>query len=208
FPNYAATTTALQTAGAYNDSTTGSAIGGSFRTPLFNKRLDVGVKGQWGHGAGRYSGSNLPDITAAPDGRIAPLASFSGLGTLEFHATPRVDLVAYYGGDYVGRRAFVNSLGAPVGYGSPLFNNTGCNTEPLPGTGGFAPGALANCAGDNRDIQEGTVAAWYQFYKGSAGRLREGLQYSHVQRQTWSGVGGQPVGNDNLFLTVFVYTLP
>ena len=47
---------------------------------------------------------------------------------------------------------YLNASGKPVGYGSPLFNNTGCGTETLPTAGtGFAPGALASCVGQTHE---------------------------------------------------------
>lgn len=206
YPN--ATATVPSSAGAYNDTTVGGALGGSLRVPLFKKKLDVGAKGQWGEGAGRYGDSTLADTTVDPTGRLALLRSVSAIGTLELHATPRLDIYANYGGDYVGRRAYLNAKGAPVGYGSTLFDNSGCGVEPLPGTGGFTPGSLSKCAGDNRDIQEGTVGYWYDIYKGAKGRLRQGVQYGYITRQTWSGLGGAPQGNDHLFETSFRYQLP
>lgn len=208
YPNYAASTTAAQSAGAYNESTVGGAIGGSFRVPTFKKKLDLGMKAQWGDGAGRYGGSSLPDMTADPYGNMALLHSFSGIATMEFHATHRLDFYGNYGGDYVGRRAFVSAAGKPVGYGSPLFDNSGCSIEPLPGAGGYLPGSLSTCAGDVRDIQEVAVGSWFDYYKGPKGRLRQGLQYSDILRQTWSGIGGAPKGDDKMFFTSFMYYLP
>ncbi|HVJ09173.1 MAG TPA: hypothetical protein VM554_12395 [Acidisarcina sp.] len=207
YPNYTATTAAAQSAGAYNDSTVGGAVGGSFRIPI-KKLVDIGAKGQWGQGAGRYGDTTLADTTIDPFGRLALLHSFSGIGTVEVHATPRLDVYFNYGGDYVGRRAYLNAAGKPVGYGSRLFDNSGCNIEPLPGSGGFSPSGLSKCAGDNRDVQEGTVGYWYDFYKGPKGRLRQGAQYAHTIRQTWAGVGGNPQSNADMFWTSFRYYLP
>jgi hypothetical protein len=196
--------------GAYNDATTGGGIGGSLRVPTFHKRLDVGLKGLWGDGIGRYGSSTLPDMTLRPDAQIALLHGFSALSTLEWHATPRLDIYANYGGDYVGRHYFLSGTGTE-GYGSPLLVNTGCNTEPVPGTtptSGFAPANPANCAAVNKDVQEYTIGTWYDFYKGPMGRLRQGLQYSYFDRNTWSGVGGTPKGTDAIIETSFRYYLP
>lgn len=197
-------------AGAYNDKTVGGGIGGSLRYPIFQKHLDVGLKGLWGQGVGRYGSSTLADTTLRPDGQLALLHGFSALGTLEYHASPRLDLDAYYGADYDNRRYFPSGTGTS-GYGSPLLVNTGCSTEPIPGTAptsGFAPAAPGKCAGVTKDVQEFSFVAWYDFYKGPKGRLRQGFQYSYAQRNTWSGLGIAPKGIDNIIETSFRYYLP
>jgi hypothetical protein len=221
FPNEISTTVNGVTtitgsaAGAFNDSTVGGGLGGSARVPLANKKLSVALKGLWGDGTGRYGSSTIADITLRPNGQIAPLHNFSALGTIEANPTARLNLYINYGGDYVGRRYF-----GKVGYGSPLTNMSGCNTEPLPsatptnGGDGFTPSTPANCGGNNKDVQEVSAGYWYNFYSGPMGRLRQGIQYSYFQRNLWSGAGGttNPGGNakgtDNMFWTSFRYYLP
>jgi hypothetical protein len=205
------TTASGSSAGAYNDATTGGGIGGGFRLPTLNKRLDVGLKGLWGDGIGRYGDAQIGDTTVRPDGQLALLHGFSALSTLEFHATPRLDLYFNYGGDYAGRRYFLTSKGTKsVGYGSYLNVQTGCGTEPVPGstTAGYTPGSQSNCTADTKDVQEFTAGYWYDFYKGPAGRLRQGIQYSYFQRNIWSGIGPTPEGTDNGLWTSFRYYLP
>ena len=89
-----------------------------------------------------------------------------------------------------------NGAGAVVGYGAPAFNNSGCFTETLPGSGGFAPGSLANCTADTRALVEGTSGFWYKFYNGPKGSFRFGADYAYVTRNAWSGVAAQPHGID------------
>jgi hypothetical protein len=209
------TTVTGTAAGAFNDSTVGGGLGGSARVPLANKKLSVALKGLWGDGTGRYGSSTIADITLRPNGQIAPLHNFSALGTIEANPTARLNLYINYGGDYVGRRYF-----GKTGYGSPLTNMSGCNTEPLPsatptnGGDGFSPSTPANCGGNNKDVQELSAGYWYNFYSGPMGRLRQGIQYSYFQRNLWSGAGGttNPGGNakgtDNMFWTSFRYYLP
>jgi hypothetical protein len=204
---YPAVTTSV---GAYNDKTVGGGIGGSLRVPTLHKHLDVGLKGLWGDGVGRYGSSTLADLTLRPDGQLALLHGFSALSTLEFHASPRLDIYANYGGDYAGRNYFLSGSGTE-GYGSPLATNTGCGKELPPSstpTAGFSPSAPSSCAGNNKDVQEFTIGTWYDFYKGPAGRLRQGLQYSYFDRYTWSGIGGAPKGTDAVIETSFRYYLP
>jgi hypothetical protein len=101
------------------------------------------------------------------------------------------------------------------GYGNPLATQTGCFTEPAPGstpTAGFTPGSQSNCTANTRAVVEGTAGYWYDFYKGDKGRFRQGIQYSYIDKLTWSGVttttGRAPMGNDNVIETSFRYYLP
>jgi hypothetical protein len=197
-------------AGAYNDSTVGGGVGGSLRVPTLQKHLDVGLSGLWGDGTGRYGSSTIADLTVRPDGQLALIHNFSALGSLTYHASPRLDIYANYGGDYVGRRYFLTSPTSAVGYGSYTNVQTGCNTEPVPGTTitGYSPATPGNCTADTKDVQELTVGYWYDFYRGPAGRLRQSLQYAYFQRNIWSGIGVTPKGTDNMFWTSFRYYLP
>jgi len=205
-------------AGAYNDSTVGGGLGGSARVPLANKKLSLALKGLWGEGTGRYGSSTIADITLRPNGQIAPLHNFSALATVEANPTARLNLYVNYGGDYVGRRYF-----GKVGYGSPLTNMSGCNTEPGPTTAtnpgfgggtGFTPSTPANCGNQNKDVQELSAGYWYNFYNGPMGRLRQGIQYAYFERDLWSGAGGTTnpgggaKGTDNMFWTSLRYYLP
>jgi type II secretory pathway pseudopilin PulG len=206
------------TAGAYNDAELGGGIGGGLRVPLAAKKVTVGLKGLYGRGVGRYGDSTIADITIEPDGIIQPLRAFSALGTLEINPTSRELMYFNYGGDYVYRDYFGKN-----GYGSPLTNMSGCDTEPPPGGTnntyggggtGFDPSTPSNCGNQNKDTQEFTVGNWYYFYRGPKGGMRFGLQYSRWERDLWSGAGGttNPGGGangiDNMFWTSFRYYLP
>lgn len=222
YPNYTVVTNPDGTTkvtgsseGAYNDSTVGGGLGGSLRVPVAGKKLSFGLKGLWGQGTGRYGDSTIADITLHPNGQIAPLHNFSALSTIEANPTARLSLYLNYGGDYVGRRYF-----GKTGYGSPLTNMSGCNTEPLPGNSttnggdGFTPSNPSNCGNQNKDVQEFSSGYWYNFYNGPMGRLRQGIQYSYIRRDLWSGNGGTTnpgggaKGTDNIFETSFRYYLP
>jgi Tfp pilus assembly protein FimT len=221
------TTSAL---GAFTSKTEGGGVGANGRVFLFSKQLEVAAHILAGDGMGRYSSATLPDATAHPDGSLELLAGGSALGSVEWHTTPRLDLYAYYGGEYA-KRAFYNSgyfvttpgptQGQPIltGYGAPNNIVSGCYTEVLPvaspNGGGNVPGAATNCNADNRNIQEGTFGYWFRFYKGSRGMLQQGIQYSYVVRHTWQGIGdpltglsGSPKAIDNMWFTSFRYYLP
>ena len=212
------------TSGAFNDSRTGGGIGASGRVSL-GKHLDVGLKVVGGDGIGRYGTAGLADATVRPDGTLALIRNYQALGTLEFHATPKLDIYAYVGGEYDGRTTF-NS--GKTGYGNFARRDDGCSVETLPiaapgattnttavlGSNGFIPGALSNCDGDTRNILEGTLGFWYRFYSGPMGRMQFGVQYSYVTKNTWSGVGSTagstaaPRALDNMLFTSFRYYLP
>jgi hypothetical protein len=208
YPNAAAKVPS--SAGAYNDSTVGGGIGGSLRVPTFKKHLDVGLSGLWGDGTGRYGDAQVADTTVRPDGQLALIHNWSGLGTLIWHATPRLDIYANYGADGVLRRYFLTSPTSAVGYGSYTNNTSGCYTEAPPATGnaGFTPGSNSTCVADTKDVQQFTAGYWYDFYRGPAGRLRQGIQYSYYRRDIFSGTDGAPNGTDNMFWTSFRYYLP
>ena len=205
-------------AGAYNNGTWTGGGGANARWSLFQKRVDIGLHGLGGKGLGRYGTAGLADATVRPNGTIAPLTTYQGLMTLEYHS-PKWDWYGNGGVEYAGRNSYLNSKGAPVGYGSLLFNNTGCGIETLPGTSltaGFNPGGLSNCNGDTKDIWEGTAGFWYKPYNGPKGRLQMGIQYSYVTKAAWSGIGtklpvpigANPSATDNMFMTSFRYYLP
>jgi len=101
-----ATPTAVSSFGAFNDSRTGGGAGISGLWPLLNKKIDVGLKVVGGDGIGRYGSAQLADITARPDGSLALIRTFHGLGRLEWHATPKLDIYAYYGGEYAWRAGY------------------------------------------------------------------------------------------------------
>lgn len=193
------------TAGAFNDTRTGGGVGANARVTLM-KKVDLGIHFLGGDGIGRYGTTSLSDVTARPDGTLALIRSFQGLGTIEMHPTAALDVYMYVGEEYAGRTEFLKTptstptaASYTVGYGATGLNNFGCTTEQIPGSststptgvGGSAqliPGSLLDCTGDTRDMIEGTFGFWYRFYKGSKGTVQWGAQYSYLQRNTWSGV--------------------
>lgn len=211
--------------GAYNDSRSGGGIGASARWHLFNKHVDLGIKGMGGNGVGRYGTAQLPDATIRPDGTLALLHNYMGLGTLQIYPTKKLDIYMNAGDEYASRGQYFKT-GATVpneGYGAIGFNNSGCWTETPPTTttpagttagAGFVPGGLSSCTGDTRNIIEGTLGFWYRFYKGPMGAFQYGMQYSYVTRAAWSGTGstahptGAPSANDSMVFTSFRYYLP
>jgi hypothetical protein len=217
-----ATPTVVSSFGATNASTTGGGLGASALWSLFNKKVDFGVKAFAGDGVARYGGAQLADATARPDGTLALIRTAHGLGRLEFHPTPKIDIYGYYGLEYAWRAGYsgydsvtitkttaipANGTNPAIpattttkittngigGYGNFEANNSGCATEGVP-TNDFNPSSGSNCAGDIRIIQEGTLGFWYKFYQGSKGRVQFGAAYSYLAKDAWSGLGGVPAG--------------
>jgi len=194
---------------AYNDSRNGGGFGANARWSFVHKRLDLGVHFLDGQGIGRYGSAGLPDASVHANGTFDLVRSYQGLGTIEIHAK-KYDLYFNGGAEYAGRAASFDPIsGKAVGYGSPLFVNSSCYSETLPGSGGFSPGSLgSNCTGDTRALIEGSAGFWYRLYNGPKGKLQFGPQYSYVTRNAWSGVGGEPHGVENMVFTSFRYYLP
>jgi hypothetical protein len=211
----------------YNSTATGAGLGGGFRGPLGTKKITVGLKGLWGQGVGRYGSSTITDVTLRPDGAISPIHAFSALSTIELSPTPKFMMYFNYGGDYVARDFVLNGT-TQVGYGNYSADMSGCGIEPAstssnPTSDPTTPGnSTYGCKGNNKDVQEFTGGYWWNIIAGPKGRLRQGIQYSLIRRDLWSGAqgnsanaaaggynpGGGAHGDDNMIFTSFRYYLP
>jgi hypothetical protein len=125
-------------AGAYNNSNVGGGVGGSAAFSAA-KKVDFGLKAFYGDGEGRYGSAQLADATLRPDGTMALIHGGHWLGRIEWHATPKLDVYAYIGGEYAARTAY-------KGYNTIKVTNTpaipGCGAvgeQPCAG-GGIQPG--------------------------------------------------------------------
>ncbi len=207
-----------------NSKTEGGGGGANAWFPFDNGKINFGLHALVGDGVGRYGSAGVaPDATLRPDGTLAPIRSYQGLATLAIH-DKKWDVYFHAGEEYAARTQFIS--GTPTvlipneGYGAIGFNNAGCWTEPSPGAGGYAPGSLANCSGNIKDIFEGTAGLWYSFFSGPYGTLKMGLQYSYVKLNTWTGVGPTgvcgsstnpsctPNANENMVFTSLRYYIP
>ncbi len=168
--------------------------------------LDIGLNGLVGHGIGRYGSAQLPDATVDAEGSLKPIKAGHALLSLESHPTAKLDVYGYAGVEYADRTAFINSTGKGVGYGSPLNNNVGCDTEAAP-TNQTTPNS-GTCNADTRAISQAALGFWYRFYKGASGTVQWGLQYTYTSRDTWSGLAVQPKATDNMVFASFRYILP
>ena len=188
------------------------------------RRSTIGLKGLWGEGVGRYGSSTIADVTIRPSGELAPLHGFSALGTVEMNPTKRLMLYFNYGGDYIGRDWILQRLRLRrLQRGYVGLSHRACFHGREPQQRPNHSGQLNLCLqGNNKDVQEFTAGYWYNFYAGPKGRLRQGIQYSLIRRDLWSGAqgnsanaavggynpGGGAHGDDNMVFTSFRYYLP
>ena len=218
---------------ASNQVTEGWGIGAGAILPVVKNKVDVDLQALGGHGIGRFGTTGGPDVTINPvNGELIPIKALQGIGGVELHPTPKLDVDIYGGAEYYGRvsysfsntqklfggtvqnSTFTAASPYTVGYGSPLFNNSGCQTE-----GG-------TCTGNARSIWAIQPAIWYRFYKGKAGSLQLGASYAYVHKTAWAGVASTgsvsdstgslvntgisaaPNSIENIAMTSFRYYLP
>jgi hypothetical protein len=176
--------------GTRDDTVYAGGVGGGLAVDAIPGVLDLEFSALTGAGIGRYGTSQLPDVTFAPDGRIAPIAETDWLAGGTLHATRALDVYAFAGEEIVGRESF----GVTYGYGSPLLDLRGCSIE-----GG-------SCAAVTRFVEQATIGFWQKLYQGSLGRAQFGIQYSYTERHALSGlVGVAPVTADNIVFTSVRY---
>jgi hypothetical protein len=120
------------------------------------------------------------------------------MGGLVYHHGSRLDVYAYGGDEYAGRRALLSPTGTAAGYGSPLVSYESCTNEV----------ARNACRGDNRSIYEGTIGYWYRLYGGDFGSIKYGNQVLYVHRGLWSGTGKTPEGSNVVVYSTLRFYLP
>jgi hypothetical protein len=175
----------------------GTGVGGSVLLPVVPKYLDLQASFMYGRGIGRYGSGQLPDVTIASDGALAPITALHSLVGLVVHPVEGLDIYSYAGMERAYARYF-NLLG----YGNPSFDNAGCLT---PSSSSFSTGTTTACVANNRRLSEVTVGFWKDLYKGPAGRLALGAQYEYLKREAFEGVGGAPHTEDSVVYTSIRY---
>ena len=199
---------------SHNVTNWGYGVGFGIYLPVMSGGRDVvdfGLSGLYGNGIGRYGTTTLPDVTIGPDSALKAITASQIMLSIETHPTKDFDLYSYVGAEYADRTTFIGAVGASnagkgVGYGSPLNVNTTCQVEAGP-TNNTTPVGGA-CNADTRAYWQANLGFWYRFYKGAAGTVQWGAQYSYTSKNSWSGVGGEPQAIENMFFTSFRYVLP
>ena len=169
------------------------SAGGIFGTVRVvpSKYFEMAVQAMGGTGVGRYGSSQLADATVKPSGELEPVRNYHGMFSFETHPTPKLDVFAYYGGEYAQRTVYTTATGALIGYGAPNLSNTGCYAiaaNPGSSTGGSP--ATAGCNSPTRYIQEPMIGFIYRVVNSPKyGKLQYWATFSYLQRNLWSGVG-------------------
>jgi len=151
-------------------------------------------------GGGRYIFGLGPDVIVKPDGTLSGIHAGSGIGGLEYQATPHYMFYGYYGGAYFQRNygflaaTPISSCGGVTGFSCVGF--------------GF-PGS-ANTS--NRAVQEGTIGVIPTLWSNANyGRLQIITQYSYLVRSPWSilSTPGNPMNaHTNMMYLGLRYILP
>jgi hypothetical protein len=173
-----------------NTAAAGGAFGSIRVSP--SKFVDVALQAMGGTGVGRYGSAQLADATLKPSGALEPIRNYHGLFTLETHPTKKLDVFAYYGGEYDQRTVYTTPTGALEGYGAPNLSDAGCYNVPAnpggSGTGGSD--SAIGCASPTRYIQEPMIGFIYRVVNSPKyGKLQYWATYSYFQRNLWSGIG-------------------
>ncbi|MBO6085807.1 MAG: hypothetical protein J6P19_05375, partial [Acetobacter sp.] len=166
----------------HNNTAVAGGGGASMILPLIPHKMEMHLAGVVGKGIGRYGGSFLPGVTLSELGQPIPLFSAIASTGIVGHPNKNIDVYGYFGMQESGRSYWGNGQ-VYGGYGSPYFNTAGCMIE-----GG-------TCEGSTHRIIEGTIGAWWRFFKGRFGTVESGVQLIYAQRKLWPGNGtGDPNG--------------
>ena len=169
----------------HTNARVGGGVGGGFILPIIGNSLQFQLSGLAGYGIGRYGSGQLPDATVGPSGAPVLLPEVQVLGGLTAHPVPAIDLYSYVGTEQIGAKYF-NEAGKAYGYGNPLYSNAGCNVEL----------STATCTANTSGITQGTLGAWWRFFRGNYGTAEVGAQYSYTRRAIFAGVPA-PGGGGN-----------
>jgi hypothetical protein len=206
-----------------NSTVFAGGVFGSARVSA-SKYLDLAFQTMDGDGVGRYGSAQLADVTVHPSGTLEPIRNYHGLFSVESHPTPKLDVYAYFGGEYDQRTVYATGVAATPFTGYAPINTvaTGCNTE-VPVTTAATGGSItpaANCSAVTRAIFEGMAGWTYRIYSSPKyGRLQYQVNYQYITRSAWaaltsgtygtsSAVFSSPKAVDNMVFTGMRYYIP
>ncbi|QDH16824.1 hypothetical protein [Swingsia samuiensis] len=182
--------------GGTSHTTVAGGGGGGLILPLIKKKLYFQASGLVGVGIGRYGTSNIPDYAFNQNGSPNPLPEANALIGLYGNPTKALRLYGYAGAEEVTSRKYFNANGKSYGYGNPLYNMSGCNTE---------LSSVCAAGANVHTVAQATTGFWYDYLKGDYGTIRIGGQYSYTYENAFSAVGGRPHTDDNMFFMSLRY---
>jgi hypothetical protein len=178
-----------------NNTTWAGSVGAGMVLPILGPNLEFQLSGLYGSGNGRYGSAQLPDVTLRPDGTVAAIREWQALAGVTFKPIPTLTLYFYAGEEQSSRQSYSNAAGtSAIGYGSELYNNSGCYS---------LTGTAATCIANTRAVKNLTIGEWWKVYTGEIGNFQIGLQYNYLERQAFSGVGGDPIANISMGFVSF-----
>lgn len=128
--------------GAFNDSRVAGGLGGSAFWTVLDKKLDLGAKVVAGDGIGRYGSAQMADVTARPDGSLAPIRTLHYLTSFVVHPNKRWDMYAYWGSEYAARAYYSGYQTVSIA-NTPAVPGCGGAGQPACVGGGVSPGIPA-----------------------------------------------------------------
>jgi hypothetical protein len=143
----------------------------------------------YGDGVGRYIGGLGPDAIVKPNGSLSTVRAGSGVGGIEWQATPKFLVDGYYSGAYFWRNYDLTTpaLGASCSVGAGTY----CVGFGYPGS--------ANT--NNRDYQEASLGLIPTIFSSpNFGKLQVISQFAWVVRVPWYVAPGNPK-NAHAFLS-------
>jgi hypothetical protein len=165
------------------DTVHAGGAGGGFTLPIEPQVLDFQLSALLGKGIGRYGSAQLPDVTLNPGGQFAAVPEHQILSGLIAHPSAAWTLYGYFGEEHAYNAAFTDPSGKlGYGYGSPLYNISGCRTL-----------GSTLCTADGGWIPQGTVGSWWEYYRAEPDSLQLGLEYSYTLRHIFPGIGALPI---------------
>jgi hypothetical protein len=180
-----------------NDTTFGYGVGAAALLPVVPKLIDLQGSFIFGRGIGRYGSAQFNDVVVNPiTGKLDPITEIEALIGVVGHPTDRLELWAYGGLEKERSKDIVGTLG---GFGNPAYVNINCEEE-----GGLCPGgSAAGLPGfaQASGVLQGTVGAWYDFYKGKFGKMRVGVSYSYSKLNIFN----LSSENENIVMLSFRY---
>ncbi len=178
-----------------NNTTWAGSIGAGMILPLVPNVLEFQASGLAGAGNGRYGSAQLPDATIRPDGTVAAIREWQALGGFVLKPIPDLTVYLYAGEEQASRTAYTNAAGtAAIGYGSALYDNSGCYN---------LKGTASTCIANTRLVENVTLGEWWKVYTGEIGNFQVGLQYNWLSRKAFSGLGGDPIANISMGFVSF-----